>query len=110
MVASRETGGDKGGIMDPNTSSTLMMLALLVIMFILFYFLMIRPQRKRQQEHQSMVTALKPGEGIITIGGIYGQIESLSDDSLVIKVESGALLRISRQAVAYKQSEANPSK
>ena len=91
--------------MTGDTTSTLVMLGFLVFMFVVFYFLIIRPQRKRQQEQQAILSALKPGDRIITIGGIYGQIESMTDESLVIKVESGITLRIARQAVAYKQGE-----
>ena len=87
--------------MDPNT---LIMLGFLVLMFVFFYFFIIRPQRKRQQDHQTVLSALKPGDHIVTIGGIYGQIESMTDDSMVIKVESGTM-RIARQAVAYKQGD-----
>lgn len=85
-------------------NSTLIMLGFLVLMFVIFYFLIIRPQRKRQQDQQAILAALQPGDRIVTIGGIFGQIESLTDDSLVIKVETGTL-RIARQAVAYKQGE-----
>ncbi len=76
-----------------------------VVIFELMYFVMIRPQRKRQKEHQQMVQELKRGDRVITAGGIYGQIENLSDDSIVIKVESGALLRVARFAVAGKLTE-----
>ena len=86
-------------------SSTLIMLGFLVFMFVVFYFLIIRPQRKRQQDQQAILAALKPGDRIITIGGIYGQIESMNEENLVIKVESGTSIRIARQAVAYKQGE-----
>ena len=91
--------------MPTDTSSTLIMLGFLVFMFVIFYFLIIRPQRKRQQDQQAILASLKPGDRIITIGGIYGQIESMAEDSLIIKVESGTNLRIARQAVAYKQGE-----
>lgn len=84
--------------------STLIMIGFLVLMFIAFYFLIIRPQRKRQKDQQAVLAALKTGDNIVTIGGILGQIESMTDDSLVIKSESGTL-RIARQAVAYKQTE-----
>jgi len=89
--------------MTTDSSSTWIMLGFLVLMFALFYFLIIRPQRKRQQEHEATISALKPGDRIITIGGIYGQIESQDENSFVIRVESGTLLRIARNAVAYRQ-------
>ena len=46
---------------------------------------------------------LKRGDKVITAGGIYGVIESLSEDSIVVKVESGATMRVARGSVALKQ-------
>jgi len=71
----------------------------------IFYFFMIRPQRKRQREHQELVSELKRGDSVITAGGIYGQIESISEDSVVIKVESGATMRVAKNSVALKREE-----
>ena len=75
----------------------------LAVIFGLMYLVLIRPQRKKQKEHQHMVEELNKGDRVITAGGIYGQIESLSDDSVVIKVESGATMRVARNSVALKQ-------
>ena len=74
-----------------------------VLMVGLFYFLMIRPQRRRQKEHQQLVAELKRGDKVITAGGIYGVIESTSEDSIIIKIESGATIRVARGSVALKQ-------
>jgi|TARA_B100000315_G_scaffold258557_1_gene311167 preprotein translocase subunit YajC len=73
------------------------------LMFVMFYFLMIRPQRKRQKEHQQLMAELKRGDRVVTAGGIFGVIESLSEDSIIIKVESGATMRVARGSVALKQ-------
>jgi preprotein translocase subunit YajC len=81
------------------------MLAFLVVIFAMFYFLMIRPQRKRQKEQQAMMQALQKGDKIITAGGIYGTIESVGEDTLVIKVEGGTTLRVSRNSVALRRDE-----
>jgi preprotein translocase subunit YajC len=77
----------------------------MVLMFILFYFLIIRPQQKRQKTQQQMLSDLKRGDRVITIGGIFGVIEALDEKSIVIKTESGALLRLVRGGVAMKQEE-----
>jgi preprotein translocase subunit YajC len=74
-------------------------------MFVMFYFLIIRPQQKRAKSQQSMLSDLKRGDKIITIGGIFGTIEALDEKSIVIKTESGALLRLVRGGVAMKQEE-----
>ena len=79
------------------------LLIFLVLIFALFYFLMIRPQRKRQKEQQTMLQNLQKGDKVITAGGIYGTIESLSEDSIVIKVEGGTTLRVARGSVAARR-------
>ena len=75
----------------------------LVLIFGVFYFLMIRPQRKRQKQHQQLVQELTRGDRVVTAGGIYGVIESTSEDSVVIKVESGTTMRVARSSVVLKQ-------
>ncbi len=77
----------------------------LVVIFAAFYFLLIRPQSRRQKEHQKLIEDLKQGDEVITTGGIYGKIESVSDDSLVIKVESGATMRVAKQSIVVKRSQ-----
>ncbi|MCJ7425826.1 MAG: preprotein translocase subunit YajC [Dehalococcoidales bacterium] len=91
------TSTEEGG---SSTTSTIYMIVFLVLIFAMFYFLMIRPQRKRQKEHQKMMEELKRGDRIITAGGIFGVIESVSEDSVVIKVESGTTLRLAKGSVA----------
>jgi preprotein translocase subunit YajC len=70
-----------------------------VLIIGVFYFMMIRPQRKRQKDHEHLMSALQRGAKVITAGGIFGEIESLSEDSVVIKVESGATIRVARSSV-----------
>ena len=92
-----EEGGD--------ATSTIYMVVFLVLIFAVFYFLIIRPQRKRQQDQQKLLEDLRPGDRVITIGGIYGRIESLREDSVVLKIESGATIRFARSSIAGKQVE-----
>jgi len=79
------------------------MIIFLVAMFGLMYLILIRPQRKRQKEHQQLVEELNRGDRVITAGGIYGVIESISEDSVVIKVESGVTMRVAKNSVALKR-------
>jgi preprotein translocase subunit YajC len=95
---------------DGSTGGIWPMVLFLVVIFAMFYFVMIRPQRKRQKEHQTMMTGLQKGNRVITAGGIYGTIESLAEDSVVIKVESGASLRVARGSVAVIRDEASAKK
>ena len=84
-------------------NSIWVMLVFFVVIIALFYFVMVRPQRKRQQEHQTMMEELQRGDKVMTAGGIYGTIESISEDSVVIKVESGTTLRVARNSVVGRR-------
>ena len=58
----------------------------MVLMFAVFYFLLIRPQRKKDKKVKDMLSALKVGDRISTIGGIFGTITALKDDSIELTV------------------------
>ena len=58
----------------------------LIIMFVLMYFLMIRPEQKRKKKEKAMLDALKRGDRICTIGGIYGTIMDIKDDTVTLAV------------------------
>ena len=94
-----DTGGEEGG------TSIMPMIIFLIVIFGLFYFVMIRPQRRKQKEHEMMVQELQKGDRVITSGGIYGTIESLSEDSIVLKVESGTTIRVARGSVVGRREK-----
>jgi preprotein translocase subunit YajC len=91
------TEGEEGGGFDWT------IIIFLVLIFAVFYFLMIRPQRKRQKQQRELMEGLQRGDKVITIGGIYGQIESLTEDSVVLKMESGTTIRVARNSIAGKR-------
>ncbi len=76
----------------------------LVLIFAAMYFFMIKPQRKRQKEQQELVQELRRGDKVVTTGGIYGQIENLSQDTVVLRIESGATMKVARASVIGKQT------
>ena len=66
-------------------ASMLITFGWLAIMLVVMYFLMIRPQRKKQKEEKQMRENLQVGDEIVTIGGIYGRVISLKEDTMVIE-------------------------
>ena len=48
--------------------------------------MLLRPQRKKDKAVKDMLAALKPGDRICTIGGIYGTIKSIKDDTIELSV------------------------
>ena len=67
-----------------NTNSPVPSLILMVVFVAIVYFMMIRPQRKRDKADQEMRSALKVGDEIITIGGIVGKVEKISEKTVVV--------------------------
>lgn len=78
-------------------------LAPLIVMLALFvgmvYFLMIRPVRQRERKHDALVDELERGDIVITAGGMYGQVERVDEDSIILKVESGATVRVTKGGI-----------
>ncbi len=64
------------------------MLLPLVLMFVIFYFMLIRPQKKKDKKVKEMLAALKPGDRICTIGGIYGTITAIKDETIELSVST----------------------
>ncbi len=81
------------------------MIIIMVVFFGFIYFMMIRPQRKRQKEQHTMMQGLQKGDRVITAGGIYGTIESVREDSVIIKVESGTTIRVNKGSVSLRRDD-----
>jgi len=79
------------------------MIIFLVAIFAIMYFLMIRPRQRQQREHEEMTRELRSGDRVIIAGGIYGEIDSLAEDTIVLKLESGATMRVARTSILGKQ-------
>ena len=60
----------------------------IILMVALMYFLIIRPQKKKEKAEKAMRDNLQVGDEIITIGGIYGRVISLKEDTIVIESKS----------------------
>lgn len=71
-----------------------------IVFLAIFYFFAIRPQKKRQDEIKEMRDNLKVGDKIITIGGIYGKIINIKDETITIEAGTDRVkLEITRWAV-----------
>ena len=75
------------------------------LIIIIFYFFIIRPQNKKQKETEKMLSALKKGDKIITIGGIHGVISSTKEKTVIVKVDDDAKIEFSRSAIATVVTE-----
>ena len=77
------SAGQAGG--DSAFGSPLSMnILLMVVIFAIFYFLIIRPQHKEAKRIKAMLAALKKGDRVITVGGIYGTVVDVRGDSVIL--------------------------
>jgi preprotein translocase subunit YajC len=67
-------------------SSSISTIAIMVVMVAVFYFLLIRPQRKKDKAVKDMLSQLKVGDRICTIGGIYGTITAMKNDTITLAI------------------------
>ena len=72
---------------------------MLALMFGVMWFFMIRPQKKQQKELQNFRDSLKKGDKVVTIGGIYGTVTEVKEDSVLIEVDNNVKIRVSKQAL-----------
>lgn len=70
-----------------------------ILMFVIFYFLLIRPQQKRQKQRNQMLSDLKKGDKVVTVGGLHGTITELTDDTVVLRVNDVTKLTYDRNSV-----------
>ena len=71
-------------------------------MVAIFYFLLIRPQQRRARQQRELVDSLSVGDEVVTIGGMFGTIESMDEESVTLDAGSGTRIRFIKQAVARK--------
>ncbi len=88
--------------------SNLTFLLSLVLMVAIFYFLLIRPQQRRARQQRSLVESLDVGDEVVTIGGLFGRIMEVDEESVMIDAGAGTRLRFLKQAVARKLVEDEP--
>ena len=81
----------------------------IVLIFAVFWFFMIRPQNKQRKETQRMLAELKKGDRVVTIGGIHGVVQSVRENSVILKVDEDCKIEISRSAVASMKEKSDSS-
>ncbi|GEC92337.1 MULTISPECIES: preprotein translocase subunit YajC [Brevibacillus] len=79
----------------------------IIIMFAIFYFLLIRPQQKKAKQRNAMLGALKKGDKIVTIGGVHGTIQDLSDDTVTLRIAHNVNVTFDRGAINNVVSASN---
>ena len=79
-------------------------LVMMVVVMAIFYVMLILPQQRQRKKLQEMLGALKAGDKVITNGGIYGTINGLDGDTVILKIADQVKIRIARSAITQVET------
>lgn len=80
-------------------ASSLPMIILLVVMVGMWIF-MGRNQKKQQQKRQELLNAVKPGDEVVTIGGLHGIVSEVNDSKNTVLLDcEGIFLEYDRASI-----------
>jgi preprotein translocase subunit YajC len=76
-----------------------------------FYFLLIRPQQKKAKEHRALISAVKRGDRVVTIGGMLGTVTKVIDNNEIqLEIAEGVRIRLLRSSVSDVVNRSEPAK
>ena len=96
--------------MGNETAAAIANFAPIALMILIFYFLLYRPQKKARQERDAMLSSLKVGTRVITIGGIYGTIVGLTNEIVRLKIAENVEIEVARGSISGAAPELNEAK
>ncbi len=83
----------------PAAGSNWSFLIMMLLIFVVMWFFMIRPQQKKQKELAQFRNALKKGDKVVTIGGIYGVVAEVKEQYVIVEVDNNVKLRVDKSAI-----------
>jgi preprotein translocase subunit YajC len=83
-------------------------LVMMIVVMGIFYVMLILPQQRQRKKTQAMIAALKSGDKVVTNSGIYGTINAIDGDVIILKIadtgSSPVKIRIARSAIAQVEA------
>lgn len=77
----------------------------------IFYFFLIRPQKKQERQRQELIAAMKPGNSVVTIGGLHGEVVAVGEQTVDLKVgksdKDSVVMTFNKSAIAGNISAQN---
>ena len=79
-------------------------LTMMIIVMGIFYVMLILPQQRQRKKVQAMLQALKSGDKVVTSSGIYGTVNGIDGDTVILKIADQVKIRIARSAIAQVEA------
>ncbi|MBO4657924.1 MAG: preprotein translocase subunit YajC [Bacteroidales bacterium] len=86
--------------------SSMGFLLMIVLIFVVMWLFMIRPQQKKQKEVEKFRQGLKKGDKVVTIGGIYGTVVEVKDNTLFLEIDQNVKIKVDKASVVKDFSDA----
>jgi preprotein translocase subunit YajC len=81
-----------------------------ILIMIVMMFLLTWPRQREEKKRRAMLNALQRGDSVVTIGGVCGTVQSLSDEYAVLKLDDDVTVKFLRSAVARVASTEEKNK
>lgn len=81
---------------------------MMALILVVFYFILIRPQKKKEKALKDMISSLKVGDEVASIGGIHGKINRVKYNLFILETGVGttkSYVTIEKSAIARLISE-----
>jgi preprotein translocase subunit YajC len=77
----------------------------ILIIFAVFYFVVFRPQQRKMKEHKAFLDNLKPGDDVITTGGIYGKVVNIAENIIMLEIAKDVRIKVDKTAISGAATE-----
>jgi preprotein translocase subunit YajC len=61
---------------------------MLPAMLLIMYFMVLRPESKRRKQQQALLTSIKQGDRVVTLGGMHGVVAKLTEKTVTLRVDT----------------------
>jgi len=79
---------------------------MLALIFVVMWLFMVRPQQKKQKEINKFREGLKKGDKVVTIGGIYGTIQEVKANAVMLEIDNNVKIKVDKASLVKDFSDA----
>lgn len=81
----------------------------LVAIALLFWVMVVRPASRRQKAVARLQAELQAGQRVMLSAGIFGTVQSVLDDRVVVEIAPGTQIEVARAAIGVVVPPSDPN-
>ena len=71
-----------------------------ILIFVVMIFFMNRSQKKAMAKRQEMLDKIAKGTKVLLTSGIYGTVDAVYDDSMIVEIASGVKITVAKNGIS----------